>query len=99
MNRVTLIGNLGRDPEVRYMPDGTCVTKLRLATTEKRKNEKYTEWHNIELFGKLAEIAGDYCKAGKLILVEGQLRTNHWQTKDGQQRQQTIIKATNMRMF
>jgi single-strand DNA-binding protein len=104
VNKVILIGNLGRDPETRYMPDGGAVTNVSIATTEswKDKNgekQEKTEWHRVAFFGKLAEIAGEYLKKGSQIYVEGRLQTRKWQDKDGQDKYSTEIVADRMQML
>ncbi|MDA8094384.1 MAG: single-stranded DNA-binding protein [Betaproteobacteria bacterium] len=104
VNKVILIGNLGADPEVRYMPSGDAVTSARLATTDtwKDKNgekQERTEWHRVSFFGKLAEIAGEYLKKGSAVYVEGRLQTRKWQDKDGQERYTTEIVADRMQML
>ncbi|HHO59047.1 MAG TPA: single-stranded DNA-binding protein [Thiotrichales bacterium] len=97
VNKVILIGNLGKDPEVKYMPSGDAVANVTLATSETwndkstgEKKEK-TEWHRVVFFGKLAEIVGQYCKKGSKIYVEGQLQTRKWQGQDGQDRYSTEV--------
>jgi single-strand DNA-binding protein len=104
VNKVILIGNLGRDPETRYMPDGGAVTNVSIATTEtwKDKNgekQEKTEWHRVAFFGKLAEIAGEYLKKGSQVYVEGRLQTRKWQDKDGQDKYTTEIIADRMQML
>jgi single-strand DNA-binding protein len=104
VNKVILIGNLGRDPEVRYLPDGAAVTNVSIATTEvwKDKNgekQERTEWHRVAFFGRLAEIAGEYLKKGSAVYIEGSLRTRKWQDKDGQDRYTTEIVASDMKML
>ena len=104
VNKVILIGNLGRDPEVRYMPDGGAITNVSIATTEnwKDKNgekQEKTEWHRVAFFGKLAEIAGEYLKKGSQVYVEGRLQTRKWQDKDGQDKYSTEIIADRMQML
>ena len=104
VNKVILIGNLGRDPETRYMPDGGAVTNVSLATTEtwKDKNgekQEKTEWHRVAFFGKLAEIAGEYLKKGSQVYVEGRLQTRKWQDKEGQDKYSTEIVADRMQML
>ncbi|MDD3650185.1 single-stranded DNA-binding protein [Immundisolibacter sp.] len=105
VNKVILIGNLGRDPEVRYTAGGAAVANLRIATTEswrdKQTGEKKenTEWHSVVLFGKLGEIAGEYLKKGRTVYIEGSLRTRKWQDKDGQDRYTTEIVASDMQML
>ena len=104
VNKVILIGNLGRDPETRYMPDGGAITNISIATTEtwKDKNgdkQEKTEWHRVAFFGKLAEIAGEYLKKGRSVYVEGRLKTRKWQDKDGVEKYTTEIIATDMQML
>jgi len=104
VNKVILIGNLGRDPETRYMPDGGAVTNVSIATTEKWKDksgeaQEKTEWHRVAFFGKLAEIAGEYLKKGSQVYVEGRLQTRKWQDKDGQDKYSTEIVANVMQML
>ena len=105
VNKVILIGNLGRDPEVRYMPSGQAAANVTLATSEswKDKNtgdaQERTEWHNVVFFGRLAEIAGEYLKKGSKIYVEGSLRTRKWQDKEGRDRYTTEIVAAEMQML
>lgn len=105
LNKVTLIGNLGSDPEVRYMPTGGAVANITLATTfrwkDKQSGEKKetTEWHRVVFFNRLAEIAGEYLKKGRQVYVEGRLQTRKWQGQDGQDRYTTEIIATEMHML
>jgi single-strand DNA-binding protein len=105
VNKVIVVGNLGRDPETRYMPDGAAITNVSVATsfqwTDKASGEKKeeTEWHRIVFRGKLAEVAGEYLKKGSQVYVEGRLRTRKWQDKDGQERYTTEIMATEMKML
>ncbi|MEW6314594.1 MAG: single-stranded DNA-binding protein [Pseudomonadota bacterium] len=104
VNKVILIGNLGRDPEVRYSADGGAITNISLATTDtwKDKNgekQERTEWHRVAFFGKLAEIAGEYLKKGSQVYVEGRLQTRKWQDKEGQDRYTTEIVADRMQML
>jgi single-strand DNA-binding protein len=105
LNKVTLIGNLGADPEVRYMPSGGAVTTIRLATTRRWKDKQSgerkeeTEWHRVVFFTRLAEIAGEYLKKGSQIYVEGRIRTQKWQGQDGQDRYTTEIVAEEMHML
>jgi single-strand DNA-binding protein len=104
VNKVILVGNLGRDPEVRYLPDGGAVTNVSIATTDTWKDksgekQERTEWHRIAFFGKLAEIAGEYLKKGSQVYVEGSLRTRKWQDKEGQERSTTEIVADRMQML
>lgn len=104
VNKVILIGNLGRDPEVRYMPEGGAVTNISIATTDTWKDksgekQERTEWHRVAFFGRLAEIAGEYLKKGSQVYVEGSLRTRKWQDKEGQERYTTEIVANEMKML
>ena len=105
LNKVILIGRLGADPEVRYMPSGGAVTNLRLATNDGYKDKttgqfiENTEWHRVVLFNKLAEVAGQYAQKGKLLYIEGRIRTNKWQDKDGQDRYTTEIVANEMQFL
>jgi single-strand DNA-binding protein len=105
INKVILIGNLGKDPETRYMPSGGAVTNVTLATSEtwKDKNtgepQERTEWHRVVFFNRLGEIAGEYLKKGSKIYVEGSLRTRKWQGQDGQDRYTTEIVANEMQML
>lgn len=105
LNKVQIIGNLGRDPETRYMPSGDAMTTIAVATTEtwkdKQTGEKKeaTEWHRITFFGKLAEIAGQYLKKGSQVYVEGSLRTRKYTDKDGVEKYSTDIKADEMKML
>jgi len=104
LNKVMLIGNLGKDPEVRYTTSGQGVASFSIATTEKYKNksgdwEEKTEWHNIVLWGKLAEIAKDYLSKGKTVFIEGRLQTRKWQDKDGRDRYTTEIVGDRMQML
>jgi len=105
VNKVILIGNLGKDPETRYMPSGGAVTNITLATSEswKDKNtgeqQERTEWHRVVFFNRLAEIAGEYLKKGSKVYIEGSLRTRKWQGQDGQDRWTTEIVANEMQML
>ncbi len=104
LNKVMLIGNLGKDPEVRYTTSGTAVASFSLATSEKFKNkngewEEKTEWHNITLWGRLAEIAGEYLAKGKTVYIEGRLQTRKWQDRDGRDRYTTEIVGEKMQML
>ncbi|MCC5793930.1 MAG: single-stranded DNA-binding protein [Chromatiales bacterium] len=105
VNKVILIGNLGQDPEVKYMPSGSAVTNLRIATTEGVKNrdtgeyEDRTEWHTVAMFGRLAEVAGEYLKKGSQVFIEGKIRTRKWQDRDGNDRYSTEIIADQMQML
>ena len=104
VNKVILVGNLGRDPETRYTTSGDAVTNIRLATTDTWKDksgekQERTEWHNIVFYGRQAEIAGEYLKKGRQIYVEGRLQTRKWQDKEGQDRYTTEIIADRMQML
>ncbi|AIY44182.1 Single-stranded DNA-binding protein (plasmid) [Collimonas arenae] len=105
INKVIIVGNLGRDPETRYMPNGEAVTNIAVATTESWKDKnsgekkELTEWHRITFYRKLAEIAGQYLKKGSQIYVEGRLQTRKWQDKDGAERYTTEIIADTMQML
>ncbi|MDH3973784.1 MAG: single-stranded DNA-binding protein [Deltaproteobacteria bacterium] len=104
VNKVILVGNLGRDPEVRYTKSGQAVASFSLATSERwtgkdgNKEEK-TEWHRITAWGKLGEICGEYLSKGKQVYIEGRLQTREWEDKDGNKRQTTEIVANNMTML
>jgi single-strand DNA-binding protein len=105
VNKVILIGNLGADPEVKYLSNGTTVANFRIATSENRVNrtsgEKttMTEWHRIVTFGRLAEICGEYLNKGKQVYIEGRLRTRAWEDKEGNKRSSTEIVASQMQML
>ena len=105
VNKVIVVGNLGRDPETRYMPDGAAITNVSVATSfqwnDKASGEKKeeTEWHRVVFRGKLAEVAGEYLKKGSQVYVEGRLRTRKWQDKEGQDKYTTEIMATEMKML
>ena len=105
VNRVILIGNLGKDPETRYAPSGDAICNTTLATTDtwrdKATGEKReaTEWHRVVFFGKLAEIAGQYLKKGSQVYLEGKLKTRKWQDKDGADRYTTEINADELKML
>ena len=104
VNKVFLIGNLGRDPEVRYTGSGTAVASLSLATTERFKNKKgewedRTEWHNVIFWGRLAEVAGEHLSKGKTVYIDGRLQTRKWQDRDGKDRYTTEIVAEKMVML
>jgi single-strand DNA-binding protein len=105
VNKVILVGNLGADPETRYMTNGDAVANIRLATTEswndKTSGEKreLTEWHRVVFYRRLAEIVGQYLKKGSQIYVEGRIRTRKWQDKEGQDRYTTEIEASEMKML
>jgi single-strand DNA-binding protein len=104
VNKVLLIGRLGRDPDVKYTPDGTMVVNFSIATGEIYKNKQgekvaKTEWHKIIVFGRLAEVCGNYLVKGKLVFIEGKLQTRTWDDKDGNKRSSTEILAYNMQML
>ncbi|MDH3716146.1 MAG: single-stranded DNA-binding protein [Gammaproteobacteria bacterium] len=105
INKVILVGNLGADPEVRYMPSGSAVTNARIATTDSWKDkqtgeqQERTEWHQVVFFNRLAEIAGEYLKKGSQVYVEGRLQTRKWQDKTGNDRYTTEIVANEMQML
>jgi len=105
INKVILIGNLGADPETRYMPSGGAVTNVRLATSEQWKDkqtgqpQERTEWHRVVFFNRLGEIAGEYLRKGSKVYLEGSLRTRKWQGQDGQDRYTTEIVASEMQML
>ncbi len=105
INKVILVGNLGQDPETRYMPSGNAVTNISIATSESWKDkqtgeqQERTEWHRVAFFNRLAEIAGEYLKKGSKVYVEGSLRTRKWQGQDGQDRYTTEVIATEMQML
>ena len=105
VNKVIIVGNLGRDPEVRYTPNGESITNVTIATTDTWKDKatgekkEATEWHRVVFFGKLAEIAGQYLKKGRQVYVEGALRTRKWTDKEGQERYTTEIVANEMKML
>ena len=105
VNKVILIGNLGADPETRYLPSGDAVSNIRIATSERYKDKatgemkELTEWHRIAFFGKLAEIAGEYLKKGSPVYIEGRIRTRKWQDQSGQERFSTEIVADQMQML
>ena len=105
INKVILIGNLGADPETRAMPSGTTVANLRVATSESWRDkqtgeqQERTEWHRVALFGRLAEIAGEYLKKGSQVYIEGSLRTRKWQDKQGNERYSTEIVGNELQML
>ncbi|HVL58564.1 MAG TPA: single-stranded DNA-binding protein [Burkholderiaceae bacterium] len=105
VNKVILIGNLGRDPETRYSPDGAAICNVTIATTSTWKDKasgerrEETEWHRVVFFNRLAEIAGEYLKKGRSVYVEGRLKTRKWQDKEGQDRYTTEIVADVMQML
>lgn len=105
LNKVMIMGNLGADPEVRYLPSGSAVTNLRVATSDSWKDNKTgekqerTEWHRIVLFNRLAEIAAQYLRKGSKVFIEGSIRTNKWQDQSGADRYTTEIIANNMQLM
>ena len=105
INKVILVGHLGNDPETRYMPSGGAVTNLRIATSEswKDKNtgdqQERTEWHNVAMFGRLAEISAEYLRKGSQVYIEGRLRTRKWEDRDGNDRWTTEVVANEMQML
>ena len=104
VNKVIVLGNLGKDPELRHLPNGDAVCNFSLATTESWKDkdgnkQDKTEWHNIVIFRKLAEIAGEYLKKGRPVYIEGRLQTRKWQDKEGKDRYTTEIVADQMQML
>ena len=105
VNKVILVGNLGADPEVRYMPSGDAVANIRLATTDRYKDKQsgefkeLTEWHRVSFFGRLAEIVNEYLKKGSSVYIEGRIRTRKYQAQDGTDRYSTEIVADQMQML
>jgi single-strand DNA-binding protein len=105
LNKVQIIGNLGRDPEVRYTPNGNAVCNVSVATTRAWKNkdsgekQEETEWHRVVFYDRLAEIAGEYLKKGRSVYVEGRLKTRKWQDKEGKEQYTTEIVAVDMQML
>jgi len=104
VNKVILVGRLGQDPDVRYMPNETAVCNFSLATSSSYKDKSgekvdQTEWHRIVMFGKVAEIAKEYLKKGSQVFIEGRLQTRKWQTKEGQDRYTTEVVAATMQML
>ena len=105
VNKVIIVGNVGRDPETRYMPSGDAVTNISVATSDRYKDKQTgemketTEWHRVAFFGKLAEIAGQYLKKGSQVYVEGRLRTRKWADASGQEKYSTEIVADSMQML
>lgn len=105
VNKVIIIGNLGQDPDTRYMPSGSAVTNLRVATNESWKDKQTgeqkdrTEWHTVAMFGRLAEISAEYLRKGSQVYIEGKLRTRKWQDKQGNDRYTTEIVADEMQML
>lgn len=104
VNKVIIVGNLGRDPEMRYLPDGTAVANLAVATTDKYKDKigqmvEQTEWHRISFFGRIAEVCGQYLTKGSQVYIEGALRTRKYTDKEGVERYVTEIKGDRMQML
>lgn len=105
VNKVIILGNLGRDPEIRYMPSGDAIANIAVATSYKSKDrntgeqKEYTEWHRISFFGRLAEIVGQYLKKGSSVYVEGRLQTRKYTDKDGVEKYATDIIAENLQML
>ncbi|MEI6000777.1 single-stranded DNA-binding protein [Paraburkholderia bengalensis] len=105
VNKVILVGNLGADPEVRYLPSGDAVANIRLATTDRYKDKQsgefkeMTEWHRVSFFGRLAEIVSEYLKKGSSVYIEGRIRTRKYQAQDGTDRYSTEIVADQMQML
>lgn len=105
VNKVIIVGNLGRDPETRAFPSGDQVTNVTIATTDRYKDKasgemkEITEWHRVSFFGRLAEVAGQYLRKGSQVYVEGSLRTRKWTDKDGVEKYSTEIRADNMQML
>jgi len=105
INKVILIGNLGRDPEIKYMPSGDALANLAVATSESWKDKstgervEKTEWHRVVLFKRLAEIAGEYLRKGSKVYIEGRLQTRKWQAQDGSDRYSTEIVANDLQML
>lgn len=105
VNKVILVGNLGADPEVRYLPSGDAVANIRLATTDRYKDKQsgefkeMTEWHRVSFFGRLAEIVNEYLKKGSSVYIEGRIRTRKYQAQDGTDRYSTEIVADQMQML
>lgn len=105
VNKAIIVGNLGKDPETRYMPNGDAVCNITIATSERWKDKttgekrELTEWHRVVFYRKLAEIAGQYLKKGSPVYIEGRIRTRKWQDKEGQDRYTTEIEANEMQML
>ena len=105
VNKVILVGNLGADPEIRYLPSGDAIANIRLATTDRYKDKasgefkEATEWHRVAFFGRLAEIVGEYLKKGSSVYIEGRIRTRKYQAQDGTERYSTEIVADQMQML
>lgn len=104
VNKVIIVGNLGRDPEMKYLPSGDAVANFSVATTDTWKDkdgnkQEATEWHRVSFFGRQAEVCGQYLKKGSAVYVEGSIRTRKWQDKDGQDRYSTEIRGDRMQML
>ncbi len=105
INKVIIVGNLGQDPDTRYMPSGAAVTNFTVATNESWKDKQTgeqkdrTEWHRVAMFGRLAEVAAEYLRKGSQVYIEGKLRTRKWQDRDGKDRYTTEIIADEMQML
>ena len=105
VNKVILVGNLGADPEIRYLPSGDAVANIRLATTDRYKDKssgemkELTEWHRVSFFGRLAEIVNEYLKKGSSVYIEGRIRTRKWTDQSGQEKYSTEIVADQMQML
>ena len=105
VNKVIIVGNLGKDPEVRYMPSGSAICNVNIATTRQWKDktsgerQEETEWHRVVFFDRMAEIAGEYLKKGRPVYVEGRLKTRKWTDKEGVERYTTEITATDMQLL
>ena len=105
VNKVIIVGNLGQDPETRYMPSGSAVTNFTVATNESWKDKKTgeqkerTEWHRVSMFNRLAEVAAEYLRKGSQVYIEGRLQTRKWQDKDGNDKYTTEIIASEMQML
>jgi single-strand DNA-binding protein len=99
VNKAILLGHLGKDPEIRYSPNGMAVATFSLATTERYKDEDRTEWHRVVAFGRLAEIIGEYLAKGRQVYIEGRIQTRDWEDRDGNKRYTTEIVAQQMQML
>jgi single-strand DNA-binding protein len=104
VNKVILLGHLGRDPEIRYMPDGTAVANMTIATSESYKDrdgnrQERTEWHRVALYARTAEVAGEYLRKGSQVFIEGRIRTRKWTDKDGQERYSTEIVGDRLQLI
>lgn len=104
VNKAIIVGHLGKDPEMRYLPNGDAVANFSVATSEQWKDkegnkQESTEWHRISFFGKTAEVCGQYLKKGSLVYIEGSIRTRKWQDKEGQDRYTTEIRGDRMQML